>query len=142
MRVNTEELASQASELRLLAIRIADIQETILHVNAVLSRESIGERFRPALNRTALEMELCGDDLRRLSMALHQISDAYALAERRVVEETEYASTHLAWMEPQMIRLPSIRMFAGADTAVGTGESGAEITGAIDWTPWDPDAAT
>lgn len=142
MRVNTEELASQASELRLFAARTADIQETVLHVMAALSIESVGERFRPALNRAAMELQCCGDDLCSLSLSLHQICEAYAKAERRVVAEAEYATTHRLWLEARIIHLPNIRMFTGADAALRAGENGAGITSVIDWTPWDPDAAT
>lgn len=144
MRVNTEKLAGQASELRLLAIRTADIQENIQYVKEALSRESIGARFRPALNQVVSELELSGEDIGRLSRALHQICSAYEMVERRVVEETEYITMHQERMEPQLIRLPNLGMLAQTEAITETGMDGAGGTGGtglLDWTPWDPETA-
>lgn len=141
MRVNTEELAGQASELRLLAIRTVDIQENIRYVKEALSRESIGERFRPALNLVVSELELSGEDIGRLSRALDQICSAYEMVERRVVEETEYTTMHQQRMEPQVIRLPNLGMLAQTEVIPETGMAGTGGTGLLDWTPWDPETA-
>lgn len=132
MRVNTEELAGQADELRHLTARTSDIRDTILHITAVLSGESVTAEFRPILSRVCAKVEECGEDLRRLSDALYQISDAYAQTEHRVTEETEYAQNRRWWLEPGVILLPAMHVLYDNRGPMD----------AVDWTPWDPEPAT
>lgn len=137
MRVDTQKLADHAAGLQLLARQVAGVQENILHITQVLSQESIGGRFRPALARTTSDTGCCCEDLYHLGTALEQICEAYVLTENRILEEAEYAAVYQVQMEPQVIRLPTLQ------TAVMTGADGGPIAAeAIDWTPWDPEAET
>ena len=137
MKVDTEKLKSQAYELQRFAFRADSIQESVLHITNRLAQEQFGEEFRPALLRVLGEGEQYIADLQALSRALQLISGAYERVEQRIVEETEFGSVHRERLQPRLIRLPQLLWPTGPQRNAAAGMG---VTGAIDWTPWDPAA--
>lgn len=108
MRVNTDELNRQAAELKCIAARINDIEDTVLWVSQELRRECFGEQFRPPLYNMAVSIASRAEELSRMSSALKQISVLYEKAEGRVVDEAEHANVHYDRETPTLITIPGI----------------------------------
>lgn len=108
MKVNTDELNRQAMELRRIAARINDIEDSVQRVSRVLSRERFGERFRSPLNSMARTITGRAEELNRMSSALQQISALYEGAETRIIDEAEHANVHYEHDLFGFITIPSI----------------------------------
>jgi hypothetical protein len=106
MKVNTEELNRQASQLRRLAQRLNDLQDSVLRITRNLARESVGERFLPALTSAAQEIGKRSDDMGQMRRALQQIAEMYETAEMRIVDEAEHAIAVPAFGLIRQIRIP------------------------------------
>lgn len=108
MRVNTDELNSQAAELRRIAERISDIDDTVRYVTRALCRERFGERFQSPLNNMAGSITRQTEDLIRMSSVLQQISAIYEKTEGRIVDEAEHANVHHEHISPALFSIPSM----------------------------------
>lgn len=115
MRVNTDELNRQASELRRVSGQLSDLQDSVLRISRSLCRESVGERFLFPLMDAARAIGNRTDDLGKMRRALQQIARSYEMAEMRIVDEAEHASVHHEQTFFSPIRIPQIRILGGPD---------------------------
>ncbi|MBQ6839675.1 MAG: hypothetical protein IJO45_03175 [Oscillospiraceae bacterium] len=135
MKVNTAELNRQAAQLRSAARRMGDIQESVLRITRVLSQQSVGEKFRQPLNAAARSIVSRETELMRMGAALNQIADLYEQTELRIVDEAEHATVRYPHLIVGEIHVPTI---VGPGGQFGPVSGLDELTGMIDWTPWDP----
>lgn len=108
MRVNTDELTRQAYQLRSVANRLNDIQDSVLRIARNLSRESVGERFYPSLRQAANAIGERSDDLRKMRAALSQISRLYEKSEGQIIDEAQHAAVHYEQRPTGVISIPRI----------------------------------
>lgn len=156
MKVNTDELVRQASQLQNAARRLSDIQDSVARIAINMSRESEGERFRRSLLAAIASIGRRNDEVKMLRTALNQIAEAYERSEVQIVDEAQNAAVHYLTDIVGRIALPPIVPAPPAPHPrnlidpevfweVVQGDQGVtesppveagEVT--LDWTPWDP----
>ena len=108
MKVNTDELNRQADQLRYIAYRLSDIEDSVLQISRSLSRERFGERFRMPLWQAARSIDNRSDELRRMTSALNQIARLYERTETGIVDEADHAVIHHPQWITGIIPIPRI----------------------------------
>ena len=106
MKVNTVELQNQASQMRDIVWRMMEIRQAMLRAGDRLMEESIGERFRPAIQAQADSVERLTSDVLQLRRALEQIARTYEDCENQIVDGAE--DEHIYKVRPGMISIPPV----------------------------------
>lgn len=141
MKVNTDELNRQETQLRVMAHQLSEIQESVLWIARKLSNEEVGEKFERPLRNAARSISSQVSDVKLMCSALLQIADLYDRTEEKVIDEAQSASIHHPWMVIDDFIIPDIRpprpiipefILVGPD---GMLDPPGSDSGFIDWTP-------
>ena len=108
MKTNTEELLRQSCRLKSAAIRVQETKDAVICIDRILSRQSIGEKFHPGIQATAIQVERIAQDLDRMRFLLEQVAEEYESCEKRILDRAEQVDELTEQKKPRVIYIPAI----------------------------------